>query len=55
MRTANLKLGKVLRGPIFSEPVQIIVAPPLGDGMKVIGHGLQSGKMVRRLDSHCFS
>jgi hypothetical protein len=38
MRTANLKLGKVLRGPIFSEPVQIIVAPPLGDGMKVIGH-----------------
>jgi len=46
MKTADLKPGKVLRGPIFSERVQITVASPIGDGVQVVGHCLQSAKMV---------
>jgi hypothetical protein len=46
MTSADLKSGKVLRGPIFSEPVQVIVLAPMGDAVKVVGRGLLSGKVV---------
>jgi superfamily II DNA or RNA helicase len=46
MKADDLKPNKILRGPIFSEPVQIIVATPIGDGVKVVGRGLQSGLVV---------
>jgi len=46
MNAEDLKPNKVLRGPIFSEPVQILVSTPLGDAIKVIGRGLHSGKVV---------
>lgn len=46
MEAGDLKTGKVLRGPIFSEPVEIIVATPMGDSVKIVGRGLQTGKVV---------
>ena len=39
MIAADLKPNKILRGPIFSEPVQIIVATAIGDGVKIIEIG----------------
>jgi hypothetical protein len=35
MKLDELKAGKVLRGPIFPEPVQVIVVVPMGDGVKL--------------------
>ena len=33
MNAADLKPNKILRGPIFPEPVQIIVCIPMGDAV----------------------
>jgi hypothetical protein len=46
MTSAELKSGKLLRGSIFSEPVQVIVSVPMGDAVKVVGRGLLTGKVV---------
>ena len=43
---SKLKAGKVLRGPIFSEPVRTRVATPMGEAMKIVGRGLLSGQGV---------
>jgi superfamily II DNA or RNA helicase len=45
MRIEQIKPGVVLRGPLFPEPVQVLVVTPLGDAVKVIGKGLDSGKV----------
>lgn len=42
----QLKPDKVLRGPLFAEPVEVLVARPMGDAVKLIGRGLQSGKTI---------
>jgi len=44
--SSEFKSGKLLRGPIFSEPVQVIVSTPMGDAVKVVGRGLLTGKVV---------
>ncbi len=36
MNAEDLKPNKILRGPIFPEPVQIILRIPMGDAMKLI-------------------
>jgi len=41
----NLKPNMILRGPLFSEPVQVIVAIPMGDSVKLIGKGLRTGQV----------
>ena len=46
MKAEDLKPNKILRGPIFSEPVQVILFTYMGDAVKVIGRGLLSGKVV---------
>jgi hypothetical protein len=46
MKAEDLNGNRVLRGPIFSEPAQVILTAPLGDAVKVVGRGLQSGKIV---------
>lgn len=46
MTADQLKPGKTLRGPIFPEPVEVIVAQPMGEAVKLVGRGLQSGKVV---------
>ena len=45
MNLAELKPNKILRGPLFPEPVQVIVTVPMGDGVKLVGKGLQTSKV----------
>jgi superfamily II DNA or RNA helicase len=41
----KLKLNVIVRGPIFSEPVQVIVTLPMGDSIKLVGKGLKTGQV----------
>ena len=43
MQLDQLKSGVIVRGPIFPEPVQVIVTVPMGDSVKLIGKGLNTG------------
>lgn len=45
MQREQLKPNAVLRGPIFPVPVQVIVAVPLGDAVKVVAKGLTTGQV----------
>lgn len=45
MTRDQLKPNVILRGPIFPEPVQIIITIPLGDAVKVVAKGLRSGQV----------
>ena len=45
MQREQLKPNVVLRGPLFPEPVQVIVAVPLGDAVKVVAKGLETGQV----------
>ena len=46
MELGQLKPNKILRGPLFAEQVEVLVAMPMGDAVKLIGKGLQSGKAI---------
>lgn len=43
----QLKPNLVLRGAVFPEPVKVITTVPLGDSVKVIGHGLQTNQVYQ--------
>ena len=45
MKAEDLKPNKILRGPIFPEPVQIIICIPMGDAVKLVGKGINTGKV----------
>src|SRR5437773_1883914 len=45
MLLAELKPNVVVRGPIFPEPVQVIVSIPMGASIKLIGKGLVTGQV----------
>src|SRR2546428_773840 len=45
MTIDHLKANKVLRGPIFPEPVQVIVTIPMGSAVKLVAKGLNTGKV----------
>jgi hypothetical protein len=45
MIAENLKANVVVKGPIFPEPVQVITVLALGDSVKLIGKGVQSGQV----------
>jgi hypothetical protein len=38
MKPDELRPNKILRGPLFPEPVQVIVTVPMGDGVKLVGN-----------------
>ncbi len=40
-----LKPGSTVRGALFPEPVQVIVCTPLGSSFKLVGKGLDSGRV----------
>src|SRR5688572_1078381 len=40
---SSLRLGSIVRGPTLPEPVEVLALVPLGDSIKVIGRGLQTG------------
>jgi hypothetical protein len=48
MKAEDLKGDRVLRGPIFSEPVKVIVTAPMGDAVKGVGRGLQGVEAHRQ-------
>ena len=52
MILADLKPNVVVRGPIFPEPVQIIVAVPMGTSVKIIGKGLKTNQVHEPVLSH---
>src|SRR5438876_11578006 len=39
----SLRPGSIVRGPTFSEPVEVLAVVSLGEGLKVIGRGLNTG------------
>lgn len=45
MKIDQLKPNIIIRGPIFSEPVKIITTIPMGDSVKFIGKGMNTGKV----------
>ena len=45
MKAEDLKPNKILRGPIFPEPVQIIICLPMGDAVKLVGKGVNTNKV----------
>src|SRR6202048_441716 len=40
---SSLRPGSIVRGPTLPEPVEVLALVPLGDSVKIIGRGLQSG------------
>jgi hypothetical protein len=50
--SGRLKPNVVVRGPIFPEPVQIIVAVPMGTSVKIIGKGLKTNQVHEPVLSH---
>ena len=45
MHIDQLKPNVVVRGPLFPEPVQVIVTIPLGNAVKLVGKGLITGQV----------
>ena len=42
MRSEELKQNVTVYGPLFPEPIQIIIAVPMGSSVKLIGKGVRS-------------
>lgn len=40
-----LKPNVIVRGPLFPEPVQVITTVPMGNAVKLIGKGLDTGRV----------
>jgi superfamily II DNA or RNA helicase len=40
---ARVRPNSILQGPVFPEPVQVIIALPIGENIKIIGKGLKTG------------
>ena len=45
MRVPELKPNHIVRGSILPEPIKIITTVPVGESIKIIGEGLNSGKV----------
>src|SRR5713226_4950396 len=45
MHLDQLKPNVIVRGPIFPEPVQVIVAIPMGTSVKLVGKGLNTNQV----------
>lgn len=45
MEVDQLKPNAVVKGPLFPEPIQIIAVQPMGSAIKLIGKGLQNGRV----------
>ena len=45
MRADQLKPNVIVRGPVLPEPVQVITATVVGDSVKLIGKGLNTGQL----------
>ena len=45
MKADQLKPNVIVRGPILPEPVQVITTTPMGDSVKLVGKGLNTGQL----------
>src|SRR5215510_3111525 len=45
MDISGLKPNHIIKGPILPEPIKIIATVPMGESIKVVGEGLNSGKV----------
>ena len=45
MLVHELKPNVIVRGPLFPEPVQVLVIIPMGDSVKLVGKGLTTGQV----------
>lgn len=45
MKIEELKPNVIVEGPIFPEPVQVIVAIPMRESVKLVGKGLNTGQV----------
>jgi len=45
MLVHELKPNVIVRGPLFPEPVQVLVVIPMGDSVKLVGKGLTTGQV----------
>ena len=43
MSPPTLRPGSIVRGPTLPEPVEVLALVPLGESVKIIGRGLQTG------------
>src|SRR6266481_5095915 len=43
MSAPTLRPGSIVRGPTLPEPVEVLALVPLGESIKIIGRGLQTG------------
>ncbi|MFN8472779.1 MAG: DUF3883 domain-containing protein [Anaerolineae bacterium] len=46
---ARLKQNAIVRGPLFPEPVQIIITSPLGASVRLVGKGLHSQQVYEHV------
>ena len=45
MQIDQLKPNVIVTGPIFSEPVQVLIVTPMGASVKLIGQGLNTNQV----------
>jgi len=45
MQIDELKANVTVYGPLFPEPVQVIVAIPMGASVKLVGKGLRTNRV----------
>src|SRR2546422_9378787 len=45
MEAPDLKPNHIVRGAIFPEPVKILTTIPIGDAIKLIGEGIETGRV----------
>jgi len=45
MRAEDLKQNVTVDGPLFPEPVQVILAIPMGGSVKLVGKGIRSNSV----------
>lgn len=41
----ELKPGVIIRGPVFPEPVQVLIVAPMGTSVKLVGKGMKTGQV----------
>ena len=45
MNPSDIQPNVIVKGAIFPEPVKIITTIPMGDSIKLVGEGMNSGKV----------
>ncbi len=43
MKTITIHHGSIVQGPTLPEPIEVLATVPMGDSLKVIGRGMQTG------------